>query len=369
MKKLYTLLTFIITLTISAQSPQGFNYQATVRNNAGALMVNQNVTFKFNVIKDTPTSVPVFSETHYVPTDDLGAVNLVIGKGTPTMGTFATIDWATGTYYLGIELNTGNGFKAMGTTQLLSVPYALYSENAGSATIPNLANVLAKNNSANNTKITNLGDPVNTQDAATKAYVDALESKLTNLQNIINNNISLAVTDIDGNTYQTVKIGKKIQTTENLNVSRYRNGDIIPEVTDPTQWANLTTGAWCYYNNDPTNGSIYGKLYNWYAVNDPRGLAPEGWHIPSLDESYELVAPIKGGRRLASSTTSELFRNIGISGYWWSSTSYDIDLDPSTPNDRVYIVSFSASNNGVPFQYSIISSTLQHGFSVRCIKD
>jgi hypothetical protein len=134
MKKLYTLLTFIITLTISAQSPQGFNYQATVRNNAGALMVNQNVTFKFNVIKDTPTSVPVFSETHYVPTDDLGAVNLVIGKGTATTGTFATIDWATGTYYLGIELNTGNGFKAMGTTQLLSVPYALYASNSGNGT-------------------------------------------------------------------------------------------------------------------------------------------------------------------------------------------------------------------------------------------
>lgn len=125
---------FIITLIISAQAPQGFNYQATVRNNAGALMVNQNVTFKFNVIKDTPTSVPVFSETHYVPTDDLGAVNLVIGKGTPTTGTFATIDWATGTYYLGIELNTGNGFKAMGTSQLLSVPYALYATKSGGET-------------------------------------------------------------------------------------------------------------------------------------------------------------------------------------------------------------------------------------------
>jgi hypothetical protein len=103
-------------------------------------MVNQNVTFKFNVIKDTPTSVPVFSETHYVPTDDLGAVNLVIGKGTATTGTFATIDWATGTYYLGIELNTGNGFKAMGTTQLLSVPYALYAKSSGNAIAPGTAN-------------------------------------------------------------------------------------------------------------------------------------------------------------------------------------------------------------------------------------
>lgn len=140
---------FIITLTISAQAPQGFNYQATVRNNAGALMINQNVTFKFNVIKDTPTSVPVFSETHYVPTDDLGAVNLVIGKGTATTGTFNTIVWATGTYYLGIELNTGNGFKAMGTSQLLSVPYALYAENSGTNTIHNLQDILTNGSVAN----------------------------------------------------------------------------------------------------------------------------------------------------------------------------------------------------------------------------
>jgi hypothetical protein len=91
-------------------------------------------------MKDTPTSVPVFSETHYAPTDDLGAVNLVIGKGTATTGTFATIDWGTGTYFLGIELNTGNGFIAMGTTQLLSVPYALYAKSSGNAIAPGTAN-------------------------------------------------------------------------------------------------------------------------------------------------------------------------------------------------------------------------------------
>jgi hypothetical protein len=132
MKKLFTLITFVITLIASAQAPQGFNYQATVRNSAGSLIVNQNVSFKFNIMLNSQTSVPVYSEIHFVPTDDLGQVNLTVGTGTPTSGTFTAINWASGTYFLGIELNTGSGYVAMGTTQLLSVPYALYANSAGS---------------------------------------------------------------------------------------------------------------------------------------------------------------------------------------------------------------------------------------------
>ena len=186
MKKLFTLIAFIVVTTINAQAPKGFNYQATVRNSSGALIVNQNVYFKFNVMLNSSTSVPVYSETHYVPTDDLGAVNLVIGQGTANTGTFSTINWGTGNYYLGIELNTGSGYVQMGTTQLLSVPYALYSNSSGNATTatPNLASVLAVNNSANNSKITNLANPINAQDAVTKQYVD---SKIPNGTNVGDN--------------------------------------------------------------------------------------------------------------------------------------------------------------------------------------
>lgn len=77
-----------------------------------------------------------------------------------------------------------------------------------------------------------------------------------------------------------VTIGSQRWMTRNLSVVTYRNGDPIPQVQDSAQWVNLTTGAWCYYNNDPATGAIFGKLYNWYAVTDPRGLAPAGWHIP-----------------------------------------------------------------------------------------
>ena len=138
MKKLLLLLLLIQSTILLAQAPQGFNYQATVRNASGGLIINQNVNFKFNIMQNTPTSAPVFSETHFAPTDDLGAVNLVVGKGTATTGAFSQINWGSGTYYLGIELNTGSGYVAMGTTQLLSVPYALYagsSQNKGKPSI------------------------------------------------------------------------------------------------------------------------------------------------------------------------------------------------------------------------------------------
>jgi hypothetical protein len=132
MKKIYTLLALVISLITFAQAPQGFNYQATVRNSSGALIVNQNVYFKFNILLNSQTSVPIYIESHNVTTDGLGQVNLVVGQGTATVGTFSSINWANGSYYLGIEINTGSGYVAMGTTQLLSVPYALYSENSGS---------------------------------------------------------------------------------------------------------------------------------------------------------------------------------------------------------------------------------------------
>ena len=287
MKKFYAILCLVIaSLTqLQAQAPQGFNYQATVRNSAGDLIIDTNVYFKFNVIQGSDTSVPIFTETHYVPTDDLGQVNLVIGQGTPSAGTFSELDWSQGSYYLGIELDTGNGYVAMGTTQLLSVPYALYAENSGNSTptTPNLGSVLAENNSANNQQIKDLQDPTDGADAATKVYIDAL---IANLQSQIDNIDSTSVTDIDGNSYDYITYGDQDWTVDNAAMETYRDGTPIPEIQDQEGWGSLTTGAWCYYNNDETKG----KLYNWYAVmgihdSDPdtpnKEFAPEGWRVPS----------------------------------------------------------------------------------------
>jgi len=201
MKKFYIFLCLgIAALTqLQAQAPQGFNYQATVRNSAGDLVVSTNVYFKFNIIQGAQTQDPVFTETHETLTDDLGQVNLIIGQGTANIGTFLALDWSQGSYYLGIELDTGNGYVAMGTTQLLSVPYALYAVNSGSTTtIPNLESVLAQSNSANNQQIKDLQDPTEAQDAVTKNYtyskaeVDALIVAAVNNLNIqINENLNL----------------------------------------------------------------------------------------------------------------------------------------------------------------------------------
>ena len=147
-----------------------------------------------------------------------------------------------------------------------------------------------------------------------------------------------------------VSIGTQIWTCQNLNVSTYRNGVIIPQVTDPAVWGTLTTGAWCYYNNDPANEAVYGKLYNWYAVNDPRGLAPTGWHVPT-DAEWTVLTNYLGGLGVAGGKMKEVgtsnwispnidatnsscftglpggarnsggfYTSIGNYGEWWSST-------------------------------------------------
>ena len=92
------------------------------------------------------------------------------------------------------------------------------------------------------------------------------------------------VTDIDGNVYQTIIIGDQEWMAENLMVTHYRNGDPIPTGHNNSEWAGLSTGAYCYYDNNSTNGDTYGALYNWYAVDDSRNIAPEGWHVPTDDE-------------------------------------------------------------------------------------
>ena len=99
------------------------------------------------------------------------------------------------------------------------------------------------------------------------------------------------ITDIDGNSYETIQLGDQIWMVENLKVTHYNNGDPIPTDFSDSEWFNLDDneiGAFAIYNDDPTNVEVYGNLYNWYSVNDDRGICPENWHVPSDEEWIEL---------------------------------------------------------------------------------
>ncbi len=189
-----------------------------------------------------------------------------------------------------------------------------------------------------------------------------------------------SVTDIDGNVYESVTIGTQCWMKSNLNVSRYRNGDIIPQVTDPAVWSQLTTGAWCYYENNTANGTIYGKLYNWYAITDPRGLAPEGWHIP-LNNEWDILSNYLGGDNIAGgklkATTSWNSPNTGAtnsSGFsalaggrrGWNGDFNEINYGADFANYD-YIWYRSLSYNTSNFGFVINNNRL--GLYVRCVKD
>lgn len=189
-----------------------------------------------------------------------------------------------------------------------------------------------------------------------------------------------------GNT-NTISISNQQWMGKNLDVSTYQDGTVIPQVTDANAWAGLTTGAWCYYNNDPINGAIYGKLYNWHAVNDPRGLAPKGWHIASDAEWTNLTANLggesrAGGRMKTTGTTlwnspnitdamisgyaglpgglrsySGAFKDVGYYAYWWSASECN-----STS------AWYRGLNNSMVLTFAACSRKTD-GFSVRCLKD
>ena len=104
--------------------------------------------------------------------------------------------------------------------------------------------------------------------------------------------------DIDGNGYHTIKIGTQEWMKENLKTRRYRDGSEIPNITQDAIWINLSIGAYCDFNNDVNNAAIYGRLYNWYAVMDPRNVCPGGWHVPSLSE-WDILINTLGGEDIA----------------------------------------------------------------------
>jgi len=198
---------------------------------------------------------------------------------------------------------------------------------------------------------------------------------------------SNAVTDLDGNIYPTAIYNGKVWMTANLKVTKYNSGEPIPNVTDKNEWSVLSTGAQTVYNNESANGNTYGRLYNWYAIGDSRGLCPSGWHVATDDEWTSLGvflggASVAGGKMKTTGTgtwqtpnkgaTNEsdfsglpgggrgsngIFGSLGAYGFFWTSTPQSTQfafyhyLDYST-------AAAARSDNDKRF-----------GLSVRCVRD
>lgn len=196
------------------------------------------------------------------------------------------------------------------------------------------------------------------------------------------------VTDIDGNEYHTVIIGNQVWMVENLKTTKYRNGDPITNLTDKTAWQRTFTGAYCWYNNDIKNKVTYGALYNWYAVDDGRNIAPYGWHVPSADDWNELIdflgGEMEAGGKLKETgtlhwatpnkdATNEVgfcalpagsesgidFYSLGYDAYFWST-------DNGEYGDNAWGLNlYFAHGNAQKGPYGNKNSAQ----SVRCIKD
>ena len=189
--------------------------------------------------------------------------------------------------------------------------------------------------------------------------------------------------DQNGNEFDTVQIGFQTWSCQNLNVDKFRNGDPIHHAKSENEWVNASRNkqpAWCYFDNDPGNGNKHGKLYNWYAVNDARGLAPEGWRVPTDDDWHQFVnnfggfptniKKIKKNNKwnvLLSGVRSDnewgelsggfFLYGIGNHGGWWASNNY-------------------SQSEGIMFDLNCIASSENtfriskgSGYSVRCLKD
>jgi uncharacterized protein (TIGR02145 family) len=197
--------------------------------------------------------------------------------------------------------------------------------------------------------------------------------------------------DVDGQAYRTQKIGSQTWMTENLNTSKFRNGDVIPEAKDLDMWEEAIEEGkpmWCFFNFDKKNEKIHGKLYNWFAVIDERGLAPEGWHVPTTQEFDVLIsfaggeddAPFhlmaselwekdeaitnKTGFSAAPSGTlynSGEFEDLGIWCYLWS----------CSPINETRFHYFEIWMDGCfgPMLDNSVEAWIEEGLSVRCVKD
>lgn len=316
MKKLIILIFvgLLSKLTFS-QAPQKFSYQAVVRNSANQLIVNQAIGVKISLLQGNSTGVIVYSETHAPTTNNNGGISIEIGGGNVLNGTFNSINWGNGPYFIQTETDVegGTNYTITSTTQLLSVPYALFAANAGSS-IPGPAGpqgatgpagpqgATGPQGPAGPQGLTGAQGPTGPQGAPGSSITFSVSTTgdtlylggsqyliIPGISNANPNGIGQTITDIQGNSYAIVTIGNQTWMAENLRSTSYCNGDPIPQISNVDNWNTATTAGYTVYNSSTENDSIFGKLYNWFAMSDPRNICPCGWHVPTDAEFTELT--------------------------------------------------------------------------------
>lgn len=416
MKNPLILLFCALSFGIWAQAQQRIPYQAVVRNTDGSTLANTAVTITFKIHDNSATGTVVYEETHATNTNEQGLVSLNMGGGTTVTGTFDGIQWGTGSKFLHVLMNAGNGVVDLGTQQMMSVPYALYAGevpvrvsvtgdslfvgdqvsivpgvSAANAT-PGCTNSLACN--FNPSATVDNGSCVISgtacDDGNANTFNDVVNAQCQCAGNALINGlyyIGNGVTDVDGNFYPSIVINGQEWMQKNLAVSKYRSGDPIPTGLTNTQWQNTTTGAYSIYSDQAANNNTYGKLYNWYAMTDSRGVCPTGWHVPSESEWFILenylggifdaggkmksttgwTSPNLGGTNISGFTglpggyrlVNGTYNHLLSYGYFWTTTPYELD-----PNFTWY--------HALKFDDTIIfrSQFLKRaGMSIRCLKD
>jgi len=397
MKRIITIFAAVLftATSLMAQSPEKMSYQAVVRDANNDLIKDTQIGMQVSILQGATDGTAVYVETQTPTTNANGLATVEIGSGTIVSGDFATIDWSAGPYFIKTETDIDNDgtYDITGANQLLSVPYALYAKTAGDVTETDLGDVLTNGNDGNGSQIKNIADPTDAQDAATKAYVDEVKQMVLQMQ------AEDGVMDVDANHYDAVVIGNQIWMAEDLMVTHYPNGDPIPNVTVDADWGDLGNNniddAYCFYNNDNTNG--YGALYTYAAaIGDDwardnvenQGVCPDGWHLPT-DAEWTTLTDYLGGEDVAGGKMKDIgtahwnspntgatnislftawgngnrdrisgtFHYLGEYNNWWCASEYN-----SANSYTRYMHYNSAAAARTQTEKS-------NGFHIRCVKD
>lgn len=275
-------------VNLSAQPPDGISHQAVMRDAEGEIVENAMVGIRVSILHGSENGSPVYVETHSPETDQNGLMSYIIGQGDAVEGSFDQINWSEGPLFLKTEADPqgGSNYQLSGITEILSVPFALHAATSQDTFTGYMSGM----------PVYHLGNPQEDKDAVNLHYVNLLIQRIENLEDTLGitppDEPVNTIEDIDGNVYPVVTIGDQEWMAANLRVSRYNNGDSIPLDIDHT----ISEGAYDIYDHQEVSGinsdeemlAAYGKMYNWYAVADERGLCPEGWTVPSHLDWTEL---------------------------------------------------------------------------------